>query len=347
VLALVSRYNKDGQGIERSHRERARGCLQSVAAPFVKLELSMTNEVKNTPSPDPIVALLERRSHSHARQLFDDLTFQPELWAESVDEVFWLVDRERNASIQNITQWLRKKRRFEINDGGVALLVRLIILRYEKQLNHGKFELRTSVADQILGTTLVETDNGMKLVAGEDLARELAALPPAGKPRKVNRRSTRRIKVTPEEAGAIAPFVHSLIQGSPHPRSSRLRQWVRHAEDQPEILAIVLRDLKRRMSKPLKRFSISGALAHARTQAMKNKKRFTLNSHVRCLYGMAAIRRFPVFNGWTQFVEHHQGKRQNRALVLLDCFLEDRATGGRPFPRLFWHRDEPTREGTR
>lgn len=294
---------------------------------------------------DPIVALLERRPHPHAQQLLKDLEANPALFPDFVDEAHWQKERGRAGAGKNLSQWLRKKSGVKITNEGVALLTRLVLLRYP-ELDNGMFALRHCVADQVLETSLVpqaEKKEGLLLVAGEALVRELAALPAATPPRKVNRRSTRRVRVKPEEAAATYPFIKEVTDGSPHPKCSRLRQWKRHAGIQPEIFALVVRWLKARLPKTRDRFSILADFTYARPTAMRSvdrEKRFTLSGKIACLYCCAAVRLFPDLNGWTQFVEHHQGRRKDRALVLLDCYLEDQATGGRPYPRLLWRRDD-------
>jgi hypothetical protein len=297
------------------------------------------NMIDALPREFDVAALVKRRTHPHAQQLAEDLEGNPDLWDSFVGEVFWLKKRGRPGAVKDLSQWLRKKSEFTCDARGSALLVRLVILCYARQLNTAMFELRNCTADAILGTEIVDTPKGRRLVASPELLEELAALGPVPSPRKVSRRSARRVRVSQAEAAATLPFIKEIIAGSPHPKSRRLLLWARHARAQPEVFALLMRKLKKL---PRRKFSILGELAHAKKTAMRSsdtKKRFTMDGKIACLYCCAAMRRFPRLWGWTQFVEHHQGRKQDRALILLACGLADKPVNGELFSRLKWARD--------
>jgi hypothetical protein len=302
---------------------------------------------------DAIELLLERRPHPTAQKLLKYHRRNPTFFALFVGQMFWLKKRNRPGASKALFQFLREQERlrgvdrFTLNDHLFPLVTRIALLLFPA-LNNGMFELRPCGADQILGTTLAmiagKKTRHPVLVAYGSLKQELERLPAPPVPTDVNRRSTRHVRVRPEEAAATFPFVKELIASSPHPRCRVLQLFRRHAKDQPEIFALVVRRLTARAKLPKKYFSIHADFEYAKRVAQRGedlKKIFTLSGKIEALYCRAAIRRFPQFNGWTIFKEDSAGtSHKGRANRLLGCYLAPTTVNGEPKPRLHWLRDE-------
>jgi hypothetical protein len=301
---------------------------------------------------DAIELLLERRPHPTAQKLLRYHRRNPAFFALFVGQMFWLKKRDRPGASKALFQFLREQERlhgvdrFTLNDHLFPLVTRIALLLFPA-LNNGMFELRPCGADQILGTTLVmiagKKTKHPVLAAYDPLKQELDMLPTTPMPAEVQRRSTRHVRVTLEEAAATFPFIKQLIDGSPHPRCRVLQMFRRHAKDQPEIFALVVRRLTARAKLPKKYFSIHADFEYAKRVAQRGediKKIFTLSGKIEALYCRAAIQRFPQFNGWTIFKEDSTGK--GRANRLLGCYPAPTTVNGEPKPRLHWLRDDVT-----
>lgn len=301
---------------------------------------------------DAVELLLEGRSHPTAQKLLKYHRRNPTFFRIFVSQMFWLRKRARPGASKALFQFLRERERlhgvdeFMVNDHLFPLLSRIALLIFPT-LNNGMFELRPCGADQILGTALVRQTGKKKghplLTANDSLNRELEALPTTPVPPEVKRRSTRHVRVNTEEAALTLPFIERLIDDSPHPRCRVLQLFRRHAKEQPEIFALVVRRLTARLKMPKKYFSIHADFEYAKRVAQRGadiKKVFTLSGNIEALYCRAAIQRFPQFNGWTIFKEDSAGEsHKGRANRLLGCYLAPTSINGEPKPRLLWHRD--------
>ena len=301
---------------------------------------------------DAIEILLERRSHPTAQKLVDfhraNRTFFPAFAAEFL----WLKKRGRPGAAKSLLMFLRSSKQwhgvdqFMVNDLIFPLLSRVCILLYPA-LNNATLEIRQCEADEILGTDVVAREGkkkGMVLRANEATRLEVAQLPAVPHLLILNKRSTRRRTVKPEQAAHVFPFIKDLVAGSPHPRNRVLQSLARHARTQPEVFALAEMTMRSRLAKRLHHFSVLDLFTYSKQTAQRSagqKKRFTLSGKIAALYCRAVIRRNPQFNGWTEFKEDSKGKqRKGRANALLGCYVAPEPINGEPHTRLLWHRDE-------
>jgi hypothetical protein len=296
---------------------------------------------------DAIELLLQNRQHPTAQKLLEFHRANPAFFSDFAAEFFWLKKRGRPGAAKSLLMFLRGTKHWQGVDAYMVpntifpLLSRVCILLYPA-LNNGTLELRQCEADEILGTKVTPSsrkNKGTILHASEALQLELSQLPPMPAVREINRRSTRRRTVKPEQAAYVFPYIKELVAASPHPRSRVLRLLLRHAKTQPEIFALAEMTAKARLTKGLHAFSVLDIFTYSKQTAQRaadRGKMFTLSGKIAALYCRAFIKRNPQFNGWTAFSEDSHGKHKGYANALLGCHLAPEPVNGEPYRRLLW-----------